>query len=280
MQLNVGAASAPIAISGGVAPLRATLSAPIADARIDPTTNTLVVRGLSNGTATLTVTDASGASASASVLVGPNAGFTPNEVSITLTGTPTNDFVVAQIHAALLRAVAPLPGAIVVPGSVSLPASFTPGDSVAAPVRFHVDGVNRYVDVDGVANVQIVVTPPATVPPTVLFYSDDPEELTQDGILFRGMLSRDQPVRLYYYHQTKVPNETVAIVLEAQSAAASVNVIGRGAGPNPAVMYVGQSATYRFLDDYARNAGVSLDARAGRAADDLHERYPDEERRS
>jgi len=263
VQLNAGASTAPIPIFGGVPPLRVTLSAPVADVRLDPERNTFVVRGLTNGNATLTIRDASGAAATASVLVGPNAGFAPNDVTIALTGNPTDDFAVAQIHAALLRVVQPLPGAALVPGSVQIPASLTPGDRIDAPLRFHVDGKNRYVDVDGIATVHISVATPSPIPPTVLFYSDDPEELTQDGVLFRGTLTRAQPVRLYYYHQTKVPNESVVIALDTQAGTSRVNVVGRGAGPNPAIMYVGQSATYRYLNDHARNAGVDLDVPVG-----------------
>lgn len=263
LQLNVGASTAPIAIVGGEPPLRAMLSVPVADVRVDPVANTLVLRGLTNGTATLTISDASGAAAVASVLVGPNAGFAPNDIAVALTGNPTDDFAAAQIHAALLRAVQPLPGAAVVPGSVQLPTPLAPGQRIDAPLRFHVDGKNRYVDVDGIATAHISIAAPTAIPPTVLFYSDDPEALTQDGVLFRGTLTREQPVRLYYYHQTKVPNESVVIALDTQAGVSRVNVIGRGAGPNPAVMYVGQSATYRFLDDHARNAGVDLDVPVG-----------------
>lgn len=263
LQLNAGALTAPIPIYGGVPPLRTMLSAPVADVRFDSTRNTLVLRGLTNGTATLTVSDASGATATASVLVGPNAGFTPSDVTVALTGNPTDDFAAAQIHAALLRAVQPLPGAAVVPGSAQLPASLAPGERIDAPLRFHVDGMNRYVDVDAIATVHISIATAAPIPPTVLFYSDDPEELTQDGLLFRGTLTREQPVRLYYYHQTKVPNESVVIALDTPTGSARVNVIGRGAGPNPAIMYVGQSATYRYLDDHARSAGVDLDVPIG-----------------
>ncbi len=263
LQLNVGAASAPIAISGGVAPLRVTLSSPIAAVQLDPVARTLVLRGISNGTATVTVMDASGASASASLLVAPNAGSMPSTVSLDLTGNPSSDFVVAQIQNALLRAVQPLPGAALIAGPVQLPASLVPGQRIDAPLRFHVDGKDRYVDVDGITNAAVSIEPPAPVPPTVLFYSDDPEELSGAGVLFRGTLSRDQPVRLYYYHQAKVPNLSVAIVLDAPSGGGRVNVTGRGAGPNPAIMYVGQLATYHFLDDHARQSGLNLDVAAG-----------------
>ncbi len=263
LQLNVGAASAPISIFNGLPPLRAMLSAPVADVRLDPARNTLVVRGLTNGTATLTISDASGAMVTASVLVAANAGFVPSDVNVALTGNPTSDFAAAQIHAALLRAVQPLPGSAVIPGSAQLPPSLGPGERIDAPLRFHVDGHNQYVDVDGVANIHITIAAATPIPPTVLLYSDDPEQLTEDGVLFRGMLTHERPVRLYYYHQTKIPNESVVIVLDTPAGTARVNVIGRGAGPNPAIFYVGQSATYRFLDDHARNAGVDLDVPVG-----------------
>lgn len=262
LQLNRNA-NATIPISGGVPPLRATLSSPIADAQIDAAGTTLGLRGLVDGTATLTISDATGASLTATVLVGPNASFVPSDVDVALTGNPTADFATAQIRAAIVRAAQPLPGASLVVGDATLPPALAPGIRIDAPVRVHADGANRYVDVDGFSNVHVTVAPATAVVPTVLFYSDDPENVRADGVLFRGTLTARTPVRLYYYHQAATPQRQIAIVLDAPAGSAQVTILGRGAGPNAAVMYVGQSATFRYLDDRSRGAGVNLDVPVG-----------------
>ena len=262
VQLNAGAVAA-IPISGGVPPLAASVSAPVVRAQIDPAGTTLSLRGISNGTAMLTLTDATGASVTASVLVGPNASFVPSDVNVALTGDPTAEFVTTQIRAAIVRAARPLPGASLAVGDTTLPATFAPGARIDAPVRIHTDGANRYVDVDGFSNVHVSVAPATPIVPTVLLYSDDPENVRADGVLFRGLLTAQAPVRLYYYHQSATPQRQIAIVLDAPTGTASVTVVGRGAGPNAAVMFVGQSATFRYLDDRARGAGVALDVPVG-----------------
>ena len=262
LELNRSAVSA-IPLSGGVPPLAVTVSAPILDARIDAAGATLDVRGLVDGTATLTIRDATGASVTASVLVGPNASFVPSDVDVALTGSPTADFVTAQIRAAVVRAAQPLPGATLTVGDATLPPTLLPGARIDAPVRIRADGANRYVDVDGFSNVHVTFAPPAKIDPTVLFYSDDPENVRADGVLFSGMLTAQAPVRLYYYHQSATPQRQIAIVLDSPAGGASITVVSRGAGPNAAVMYVGQSATFRYLDDRARGAGVALDVPLG-----------------
>ena len=243
--------------------MRVSASAPIVDAQIDPTGMTLALRALSDGNATLTITDAAGTSVTASVLVAPNAAFVPTEVNVALTGSPTSDYVNAQIRAAVVRAAQPLPGTSLAVGDASFTAPLAPGNRIDAPVRVHGDGANRYVDVDGIANAHVTIAPSTPIVPTVLLYSDDPENVRADGVLFRGTLTPQAPVRLYYYHQSATPQRQIAIVLDSPAGGAQVTVVARGAGPNAAVMYVGQSATFRFLDDRARGAGNILDVPVG-----------------
>jgi hypothetical protein len=138
-----------------------------------------------------------------------------------------------------------------------------PGERLDVPVRVHLDGANRYVDVDGIANVHVVTTAAAPIEPGRLFYSDDPEKIRVDGVLFSGLVSAGQPIRLYYYHQAAAAGLDVVILLDSPAGSAHVQVVGQGAGPNAAVMFVGQSATLRYLDDRARGAGVALDVPVG-----------------
>jgi hypothetical protein len=261
LQLNPDTTVA-IPFWGGEPPYSITVSVPVVDARLDAASGTLVLQTRALGSATLTVSDAAGATVTASVLVGPNAGFVPADVDIALLGNPSGDFVATQIRAALVRACHPFPGVLLAVAPAVAP-ELHPGERLDLPVRVRLDGRNRYVDVQGVARVHVEVGAAPPIVPATLFYSDDPEKLRSDGVLFRGTLTAGRPVRLYYYHQAVTAGHEVAILLDSPAGTASVRVVGEGAGPNPAVMFVGQSATFRYLDDRARGAGVELDVPVG-----------------
>lgn len=252
-----------VLVSGGVAPYAARISSAVADVRIDPASGALSLRALASGSATLTVTDAAQTTVTASVLVAPSAGFVPLDLAVALIGKPSSEFILAAVRAALERAARPLPGARVAIADPSLTVGMNPGERLDTAVRVHLDGAGRYVDVDGIANVHVTVTAAEPIVPTTLYYSDDPEKIDRDGILFRGTLSAGQFARLYYYHQAANAGREIAILLDAPAGTAQVRVVGRGAGPNGAVMFVGQSATFRYLDDEARGAGVALDVPVG-----------------
>ena len=263
IQLNPGAQTV-VPISGGTPPYTVTANdARVAAVAIDPSGNALDVRGLANGTTALTIGDTAKATLSASVLVGPNAGFVPGTIPISLVGKPTGDFAIAQMHGAIERATQPLAGARIVIADPAVPAELDPGTSLDAAVRVHLDGVGRYVDIDGITNVHVDVAPAVPIVPTTLAYSDDPEKVGANGLLFRATVDPAHATRLYYYHQATDAGRRVAIVLDVPDGAATVDVVGHGAGPNPAVMFVGQSATYRFLDDRDRGAGVAASIAIG-----------------
>lgn len=263
VQLNPSTVTS-LQILGGTQPYSARSSETlVVDANIAAQASVIDLSAKANGHATVTVTDATGATVTASVLVGPNAGFVPQDVTLSLIGRPSNDFVIAQLHGAIERATQPLPGARVVIADPAVPPELGPDTSLDAAVRVHVDGADRYVDVDGLLNAHIVTATAFPVAPALLMYSDDPERIAADGVAFRATIDAARAARLYYYHQAAAEGRRIAIVLEAPDATASVDVIGHGAGPSAAVMYVGQSATYRYLDDHARAAGASFEIPAG-----------------
>jgi len=262
LQLNPKATT-EIAISGGLPPYKVVLSAAVAEATVDAARATLSLRALATGSATLSVSDAAGATVVASVLVAANAGFVPSDVSVALLGAPDPDFIAAQVRAALQRASRPLPGARIVLAETPYPENLRPGERLDVAVRVHLDGANRYVDVDGIANVHVIANAAPRIEPATLFYSDDPEKVSADGVLFNGTLSLGRSIRLYYYHQAAVAGRELAILLDSPAGTAQVRVVGQGAGPNAAVMFVGQSATFRYLDGRARGAGVTLDVPVG-----------------
>ena len=254
IQLNPGATTA-IGLVNAVGPFGVRSSAPnVVTATVDPSTASLVLAAQSAGTATIEVGDGTGHVVTATVLVGPDAGVVPAHLDAVLTGRPTNDFVASQLQAAFARVASLQPGARLVLGDPTLPATLEPGVQVDLPLRVHLDGAGHSVDVDRVTDVHLSIRDMARVAPATLLYSDDPEKVAADGVLFRGPVSRASAARLYYYHLAATAGRTILIALEAP-ANGTVFVGGRGAGPNPAVLFVGQSATYRFLDDAQRHAG-------------------------
>ena len=253
----VGATSS-LAIVGGIAPFVARADEAIATVALDASGATVVVRARALGTTTLEIVDATGARATATIVVAPAAGFVPSDVSLALTGRPSHDELVAQTIAALGRASHPLPGARVTVGDAFDVAALAPNTSSDVPVAVTLDGVNRYANVTGTATVHLTVGGARADVPTALFYSDDPERVESDGVLFHDVASVARPVRLYYYHLAATAGRRVAVVLDAPTGDALANVVGSGAGPNPAVMFVGQSATQRYLDARARASGVDL----------------------
>ena len=251
-----------------------SVTSAIATATIDEVRPALVVRAAGPvgggvappaGTSSITVTDAAGASVSASLLVGPNAGFIRDTIAISLVGDPSPEFASAQIDQAIHRAANILPNARIAYTPPSVPLQFVPGSTIVLPVRVHLDGAGTYVDVDATPAISITTTVAPPVAPVSLFYSDDPENVKADGVLFRGEVTQRKPVRLYYYHQALAAGHQIAIVFDSPTGSSQVTVVGHGAGPNPAVMYVGQFATYRYLDDHARGSGVVLDLPVGAA---------------
>jgi hypothetical protein len=88
---------------------------------------------------------------------------------------------------------------------------------------------------------------PAFVP-ELLFYDDDPEHVTQDGVLFRGTVAADRPTRLYYYHDAAADTRRLVVAMSSTSQTATeVQVVAAPAGPNVDVMQVGHAVTRNFL---------------------------------
>ncbi|HVA32511.1 MAG TPA: hypothetical protein VNG31_00095, partial [Candidatus Baltobacteraceae bacterium] len=118
----------------------------------------------------------------------------------------------------------------------------------------------EYFDQNGatLVSVQNVAVDPFA--PPLLFYDDDPEHVTQDGVLFRGTVSAAQPSRLYYYHDDGSDARSIVVALTSDSQdPTSVQVIDTSAGPNADVMSVGHAVTRNFLLTKSAGEGVILD---------------------
>jgi hypothetical protein len=155
------------------------------------------VAAQATGSATLHVTDATGASADIAVRVAFNAGTIVGQTTLRVTGAPADPAWLAQEVADwLAHLTQALPGAAVRIGTASPPAApLFPDQSVQFVVPVQIGGSAQYFDQTGSTTVTVNnlrLEPPLSA---LLFYDDDPEHITQDGVLFRGSLSVAHPTR-------------------------------------------------------------------------------------
>ena len=101
-----------------------------------------------------------------------------------------------------------MPGAQTSIGPVGEPAApLQPGGSTQFAVPVQIAGNGEYFDQSGTTTVSVQNLAIDGFAPSVLFYDDDPEHVSQDGVLFRGTVSATAPTRLYYYHDAAADPE-------------------------------------------------------------------------
>lgn len=193
---------------------------------------------------------------------GSPAGVVPPALTLSVTGNPAApDFLQATISSAIRRAVQPTlqPGATLAISSLSpLPQPLQPGfeTNFTAAVAISVGPETAPVEGTVAITVQNVESPPFA--PAFLYFDDDPERITADGVVFRGNVDAATPMRLYYYHQDADVARRVLVMLSSD-APARVALIDASAGPNVDVMSVGHAVTRQFLLLQPHNEGTIAD---------------------
>ncbi|MDQ6931226.1 MAG: hypothetical protein M3126_11255 [Candidatus Eremiobacteraeota bacterium] len=261
-----------ISIAGATGPVTATFDNKVASVSITGTTITL--GPLRNGTATLHVVDSSNnASVEVPVRIAPNAGTIAPQVFLKVTGAnPDPAFIAAQAALALTRATSVQPRAVLQLSPIAPPAAPLPvGSQTIINVPVTIAGGAQYLDVSGTTQIAVSNVAAAPFAPSLLFYSDDPERILGDGVLWRGTVTGAAPVRLYDYHENGTrPRHLLVALTTPSTATSSVQVVERFAGPNPDVMTVGHAVTRDFLINKTRNQGVVFDI-AGNAPLFMHD---------
>lgn len=195
------------------------------------------------------------------------AGIIPSTISLSVTGSPADGaFLDAEIRNAIDRQIRPTlrPGASIHYGAIvpwPLPA-LAAGYRAAVNVAVAIVGTNDNVWVSGVTKViltNVAMTPAA---PSRLFFSDDPEYIPTEGLVFRGSVDAAHPARLYYYHDDIGLPRDLDVVLTS-TAPARVHVIQSGDGPDLDVMSVGHTVSRNFLLFRQRNEGTIVDVAPG-----------------
>jgi hypothetical protein len=195
------------------------------------------------------------------------AGTIPSSISLNVTGSPADgSFLDTQIRGALDRQIRPTlrPGASIRYGPIvpwPLPA-LAAGYRAAANVTVTIVGTNDSVWVSGVTSVYITNVVTAPVSPSVLFFSDDPEYLPTEGLVFRGYVDGGRPARLYYYHDDIGLPRDLDVVLTAP-VPSRLHIIQSVAGPDLDTMSVGHTVSRDFLLFEQRNEGTVVDLAPG-----------------
>ncbi len=260
----VPGSSLVIAIAGGTGTLAARSTSPSVDAAVDAAGSRLTLFARTPGTATVTVTDAFGDSASIDIFVAPPAGFVPHDVTVTLGGNVSSAYAIARANDEIARQIQAQPKTTLDVHGIVLPSTLHAGDRVDATARVKLDGHGLFVDAIGATTVHVRVDAYPKLDPQVLLYSDDPERLdaSADGVLLRATIDATRPARAYVYHVSDTPGRRLYLALLSTSGPASVQVLGYGAGPENAFSFVGHRSTLQYLLERGAQESAVLDVSA------------------
>lgn len=258
-----------IAIGGATAPLSATLDRKLVLVSVDPSgTSVTVTATQATGSDVLHLSDATGAGADVPIRVAFNAGTILPQATLKITGSPVDPGWLGRLASAwVARLTQAQPGAQITVGAPApLPDSLAPGTQTQVTVPVQISGGDgRYFPQAGATQLDVTNVPVDPFSPVLLFYDDDPEHVTQDGVLFRGTVKAGQPAGLYYYHDNAGDPRRIVVALTADSQdPTQVQVIDASAGPNIDVMQVGHSVSRSFLQIEPRGEGVVADLSADR----------------
>lgn len=249
-----------VTVAGATAPLEATLDQRLVNVTVGADATTVTITATqATGNDTLHLVDAAGARADLPIRVAFNAGTIPSLASLTVTGNPAEpDWLAARVGEFIARSTKAMPDARVTIGTVSPPAApLQPGESIALSVPVQIAGGGQYFDQSATTTVTVQNVAMQPFLPELLFYDDDPEHVTQDGVLFRGSVTAAKPARLYYYHDAGADPRRLVVVLSSDSPdPTSVQLVDASAGPNMDVMHVGQTLTKNFLLTKALGEGM------------------------
>lgn len=245
------AQQALVTVSNATGLLQATLQRKLVMVSIDQQTHVVTLTATqATGSDTLHLVDEAGAVADIPIRVLFNAGTIPATAQLAVTGSPVDpSWLAQQVQTFVQRLALAAPGAQATISPVQAPpAPLPPGAQSTFVVPVQIAGNGLYLDMNGATTVTVQNVPLDAFAPPLLFYDDDPERVTQDGVLYRGTITAAQPARLYYYHDDGTGPRQLAVVLASSSQdPTQVQIIDSSAGPNIDVMSVGHAVARDFL---------------------------------
>ena len=257
--------SQALTVANATGTIGAQLDTPVATLSVDQTSRTVTLSASTQtGRATLTITDASGASVQVPVRVAMDAGVVPSTLTLRVTGNTVDPaWLQTQVQKIVTQSAQLQSGATMQLSPFGVPGSFAPGSTASVPVPIHIAGGDQYYDVDATPAVAVTNVEAPPFVPGLLFYDDDPEKIVADGVLYRNDVTASTPAVLYFYHQNSGDRRRMLVVLRATQAPASVQLIDASAGPNADVMTVGHNVSRDFLLQKPQNEGVVVDVNPG-----------------
>ena len=246
-----GAARRPVKVVSSFAGVTASYDSP---------SRTLSIKGVTHGSGTVTLIDAVGARATTTVFVAPAAGTVAPDVNVELAGDVTPAFVAAKVRDAIAQRSVLQPFVDVRMPFPSLPLSGP--QSYTLPVDVELDGKGTFVNVKATSRAHIrfdgPVSPALPGAAQTLMYSDSPEYVTADGVLFRSVtpVTAARPARIYLYHVAMTDARMFALVLRARDASARVALTGAAAPPSSKYLCAGHRATADYLRERRRRESV------------------------
>ncbi|HEV2260691.1 MAG TPA: hypothetical protein VGR69_00150, partial [Candidatus Rubrimentiphilum sp.] len=192
-----------IAVANSNGPLTVSIDNPVVTVAIDQTARTVTITaGQTLGRGTLTITDATNQGVQIPVRVGLDAGqLLANSLSLQYTGSPIDrTWLQGVVQKMVLRNVQ-LQAPAAVQTVFNVPAILPPGSLTGLSAQVQIPGNDRYYPVNATVSVNLQNVAADPFAPPTLFYDDDPERITQDGVLYRGQVTSSSPTRLYYYHE-------------------------------------------------------------------------------
>ena len=208
----------------------------------------------------LHLVDANGASADLPIRVAFNAGTIVPQTTLTVTGNPADpDWLAARVTSWVARLTRAMPGATMTHrnGERAFDAAAARHTRAVSSFRFRLPATAEYFDQSGTTTVDVQNASLQPFSPALLFYDDDPEHVSQDGVLFRGTRQRGAagaPLLLSRRHRGSAHAGRRA---QQQLAGSHLGATRRrSAGPNMDVMHVGQTLTKNFLADQSAREGV------------------------
>jgi hypothetical protein len=195
-----------------------------------------------------------------------NAGTIVPQTNLTVTGNPAGPaWLARQVQTWVARLTPALPGAQTTVGAIDAPAQpLAPGAQLQFVVPVQIGSDGRYFDQTGQTAVTVQNVAADPFAPSLLFYDDDPEHVSADGVLFHGTLTVADPARLYYYHDNVADPRRIVVLVSTEAAdPALVQMIDAPAGPNIDVMQVGHIVSRDFLLRKPLGEGIEVQIAQG-----------------
>jgi len=218
-------------------------------------TGTIVLKGGSRGTVTVTIQGAQSVE-TMSIKVEPYAAKFPQNLTVNVVGAPAAaDMVAAVVEGGVKTSLVTEQNRdlkVTAPKDVRVPV----GEVRTIPVRVRVTAPDSF-PAEGLAIVRVVNAGLSPREESELWYCNEPESLKGPSILFRGEIRAERPVRMLYHHINDSP-QTLYLDVEIHNPSdvpARLVLIPGDSRPDTNAVRAGLQAAEPFFQAYLTGSG-------------------------